>query len=94
MRDVMSRLPVIERLVTVLNRSEPRRDDAGREEPVEGGYGLDAIGARYSSGTREQVSDCCQDGEMLVEKILLLLCVACSRVHKLLPLLGRSWRHC
>ena len=38
---VVSRLPVVERLVTVLNGSEQRRDDVRCEEEVERGNGFD-----------------------------------------------------
>lgn len=45
MGEVVRRLPVVECLVAVLNRGEPGGNEAGGEEPVEGGNGRDAIGA-------------------------------------------------
>ena len=43
MRQVVSRLPVIERLIAILNRSEPGGYESGAEEPVEGGNRLHRI---------------------------------------------------
>lgn len=45
MGKIVSRLPVVEGLVAVLNRREPGGDEGGGEEPVKGRDGLHRVGA-------------------------------------------------
>lgn len=45
MREVVRRLPVVERLVAVLDRREERGDEVRRQEAVEDLYRLNSVGA-------------------------------------------------
>lgn len=56
MRQVMGWFPVIERLVAILNRSEPCGNESGSEEPVEGGNRLHRVCAWNSTAKRGTVS--------------------------------------
>lgn len=52
MGQVVSRFPVIEGLIAILNRGEPGGHESGTEEPVEGGNRLHRICA-WSSKLRK-----------------------------------------
>lgn len=46
-REVVRRLPVVERLIAILYRREERGDEVRRQEAVEDLYRLDPVGARF-----------------------------------------------